>query len=78
MKRSGWDEPTEVLPRRKRWGHGGVNVFSFGHIIVIGPTTHVFDDVEWGSDAAICGGGSFARLCDVHLKPFGGAAPMAV
>jgi hypothetical protein len=34
------------LPRRGRWGHGGVDVFSFDHITILGPTTHVFDDAE--------------------------------
>jgi hypothetical protein len=42
MKRFGWDEAAEVLPRRWRWGHGGVDVFPFCDITVFGPTTHVF------------------------------------
>jgi hypothetical protein len=61
MKRSGWDEAAEVLPRRGIWGHGGVDVFSFSHKIDLSPTTHVFDDVEWGSDAASSGGHTFAE-----------------
>jgi hypothetical protein len=51
MKRSGWNDPAEVLPRRWIWGYGGVDVFSFSRKIVLGLATHVFDDVEWGSDA---------------------------
>jgi hypothetical protein len=74
MKRSGWDEPAEVLPRRRRWGHGGVDVFAFSHRIALGPTTHVLEDVEWGSDAASIGGGSFAEAmrCPFEAYWWGG------
>jgi hypothetical protein len=61
MKRFGWDEPTEVPPRRWRWGHGGVDVFSFSYGNVLGPSPHLLDDVGRGSDAASIGGCSFAE-----------------
>ena len=60
MKRVGGDEPAEVLPGRMSWGHGRVDVFPFCDRTVFGPTTHVFDDVEWGPDATSGGGGTFA------------------
>jgi hypothetical protein len=62
MKRFGWDKPAEVLPRRWRWGHGGDDVFTFSHGNVLGPSTHVFDDLEWGPGEASSGGGIFSEV----------------
>jgi hypothetical protein len=59
-------------------GSWWVDVFSFSHINVLGPTTCVFDDVGWGSDALAAKAAPSRTLCDVHLKSFGGAATMAV
>jgi hypothetical protein len=78
IKRSGWDEPAEVLPHRWRWGHGGVDVFPLSQRNVLGPTTHVFDDVDCAPMQLASEVAPLRRLCDVYLKPFGGAAPMAV
>jgi hypothetical protein len=61
MKRFDLDEPAEVLPRRWSRGHGGVDVFTFSHGAVLGPTTHVIDDVEQGPDEDSSGGGTFSE-----------------
>jgi hypothetical protein len=44
-----------------RRGHGRVDVFSFCDINILGPATHVLDDVEWGPDAASSGGRTLAE-----------------
>jgi hypothetical protein len=64
------DEPTEVLSRCRRWGHGGVDVFSFNHKKCLSPTTHVFDGVEWGLDAASNGGGTFTEVVRCPFETF--------
>jgi hypothetical protein len=51
-------------------GHGGDDVFSFNHKKILGPSIHVFDDVEWGSDAASSGGGSFAEIVRCPFETF--------
>jgi hypothetical protein len=46
--------------------------------VVLGSSTHVFDDVARCDDATSNGGNYFRKLCDVHLKHGGGEAPMAL
>jgi hypothetical protein len=69
-KRFGWDDRAEVLPRRWRWGHGGVDVFTISHGTVLGPSTHVFNDVEWGPDESSSGGGTFAEAVRCPFETF--------
>jgi hypothetical protein len=52
-------------------GHGWVNVFSFGHGVILGPATHVFDYGEGRADAAGSGSISFPEAVRCPLKAGG-------
>jgi hypothetical protein len=70
MKRSGWVEPANVRSHRWRWGHDGVDVFSFTIKTLLGLTTHAFDDVEWSSGGASSGCGPFADIVRCPFESF--------
>jgi hypothetical protein len=69
--RGGRGEPAEETPSGRCWGHGRVNVFSFGHGAAFGPATHVFDNGEGGADAAGSGRGPFPEAVRCPLEAGG-------
>jgi hypothetical protein len=48
------------------WGR----CISFNYGTLLGPSTRVFDDVEWGADAASIGGGTFAEVVRCPFEAF--------
>jgi hypothetical protein len=69
--RGGRSEPAEETPSNKCRGHGWVNVFSFGHGVVLGLTTHVLDHGEGRADVARSGSSSFPEAVRCPLKAGG-------
>jgi hypothetical protein len=67
----GRGEPAEETPSSMYWGHGRVNVLSFGHGAVFGPTTHVFDHGEGGANAAGSGSSPFPEAVRCPLEAGG-------
>jgi hypothetical protein len=66
--RGGRGEPAEETPSTMRWGHGRVNVLSFGHGAALGPATHVFDNGEGGADAVGIGCNPFPGVVRCPLE----------
>jgi hypothetical protein len=69
--RWGRSEPAEEPPSNRCWGHGWVNVLSFGHVAVLGPATHIFDYGEGGADAAGNGSSAFPEVVRCPLETGG-------
>jgi hypothetical protein len=71
MQRVGRDEPTEVTPRRLRWGHSCIDVLSFGQGDVLGRTTLILDDGEGRADTVSGGRNPFAEAMRCPLESGG-------